>query len=174
MGNPRTGPLEHNGPQILGIPDSKPPGVDLKSPLMLSARDSRSLDLTSFYGKTGFQKDLDYFLPFLKNFFCCVAPYNDVINVLQVLGASPRSSAVRISPWQMVGLCFHPWGSQFQAYWTSLRVKANYALHSATKGIEKNALGTSIVAYHLAAFDSSSSMSGTAALISGVTSFRPQ
>ncbi|KAK4823430.1 hypothetical protein QYF61_002116 [Mycteria americana] len=45
---------------------------------------SRSLDLTLFYGKTSFQEDLDYFLPFLKNFFCCIAPHDDVINVLQI------------------------------------------------------------------------------------------
>lgn len=46
------------------------------------------------------------------------------------------------------------------------------------KGIEKNALARSAVAYHLATFGSrlywSSSLSGTAALSSGVTSFRPQ
>ncbi|GAB0208168.1 macrophage immunometabolism regulator [Grus japonensis] len=51
--------LECSGPRILCIPDSKTPGVDLESPLVLSARDSR-------------------------NFFCCIAPYDDVINVLQV------------------------------------------------------------------------------------------
>jgi len=44
----------------------------------------RSLDFTSFNGETGFQKDLDCFLSFLKNFLCCVTPYNDVINVLQM------------------------------------------------------------------------------------------
>ncbi|KAJ7400205.1 hypothetical protein BTVI_107419 [Pitangus sulphuratus] len=42
-----------------------------------------SLDLTLFYGKTNLQEDLDYFLPFLKN-FCCVVPHNDTINVLQM------------------------------------------------------------------------------------------
>jgi len=49
-----------------------------------------------------------------------------------------------------------------------LQVKANCGLHSAAKGMEKNALTMSVVACHLAAFDSSSywssSMSGTAAL----------
>ncbi|CAM9143573.1 unnamed protein product, partial [Bubo scandiacus] len=29
-------------------------------------------------------------------------------------GASPCSRVVWISPWQMVGLSFHPWGSRFQ------------------------------------------------------------
>lgn len=40
-------------------------------------------------------------------------------------GASPFSSAAWISPWQMVGLCFHPWGRRFQVYCTPLQVKAN-------------------------------------------------
>ncbi|GAB0207922.1 mitochondrial enolase superfamily member 1 [Grus japonensis] len=40
----------------------------------------------------------------------------------------------------MVGLCFYPWGSQFQVYWTPLQVKANCGLHSAAKGNEKNTL----------------------------------
>ncbi|PKU49341.1 rna-directed dna polymerase from mobile element jockey-like [Limosa lapponica baueri] len=71
------------------------------------------VDLTLFYGKTGSQKDLDYFLPFLQIFFFSVSLHNDVINVLQ--------------------------GSQFQAYCTPLQVKANYGLHSATKEVEKNA-----------------------------------
>ncbi|KAJ7423305.1 hypothetical protein BTVI_10311 [Pitangus sulphuratus] len=30
------------------------------------------------------EEDLDYLLPFLKNFLCCVVPHNDVINVLRV------------------------------------------------------------------------------------------
>jgi len=85
-------------------------------------------------------------------------------------GASHCSSAPWISPWQMAGLCFHPWGSQFQVYWMPLQVKANCGLHSAARGIEKNALAMPAVAYHLAAFDSSSywssSMSGTAVLSS--------
>jgi len=45
---------------------------------------SRFLDLTSFNGETGFQKDLNNSLPFLKNFLRCVTPYNDVIDVLQM------------------------------------------------------------------------------------------
>jgi len=35
-----------------------------------------------------------------------------------------------------------------------LEVKANCGLHSATKGIEKTTLATSVMAYHLATFDS--------------------
>ena len=70
-------------------------------------------------------------------------------------GASLCSSRVRISPWQMVGLCFHPWGSRFQVYWTPLQVKASAGLHSAAKGLETNASAMSVVAYHLAALDSS-------------------
>lgn len=57
-------------------------------------------------------------------------------------------------------------------------MKANCSLHSAAKGIEKNALTMPSAAYHPAAFNSSSyrssNMSGTAALSGGVTSFRPQ
>jgi len=40
--------------------------------------------LTSLNGKTSFQKDLNYFLPFLKNFLHDVTPYNNVIDVLQM------------------------------------------------------------------------------------------
>jgi len=61
-----------------------------------------------------------------------------------------------MSPWQMVGLCFHPWGNRFQLYWIPLQVKANCGLYSTAKGIEKKALAMSVVAYYLAAFDSSS------------------
>jgi len=35
-------------------------------------------------------------------------------------------------------------------------VKAEYGLHIATKGTEKSALAVSVVAYHLAIFDSNS------------------
>jgi len=70
-------------------------------------------------------------------------------------GASPFSHAVWISPWQMVGLCFHPWDSQLQVYWTPLQGKAKCGLHSSAKGMEKNALAISVVAYHLAALESS-------------------
>ncbi|KAK4826326.1 hypothetical protein QYF61_007411 [Mycteria americana] len=62
-----------------------------------------------------------------------------------------------ISPWQLAGLCVHPCGGRFSVYWTPVQVKANCGLHSAAKGIEEKALAISIVAYHLAAFDSSSS-----------------
>jgi len=54
-----------------------------------------------------------------------------------------------------------------------LQMKANCDLHSSAKGIKKNAVAMSIVAYHLAALDSSSycssNMSGTATLIGTVT-----
>ncbi|KAK4826388.1 hypothetical protein QYF61_008059, partial [Mycteria americana] len=50
---------EYSGPRILCIPSPKTLGVNLESPLVLSARGSRNL-------------------------FCCVAPCDDVINVLQV------------------------------------------------------------------------------------------
>ncbi|KAJ7417366.1 hypothetical protein WISP_64863 [Willisornis vidua] len=43
----------------------------------------RSLNFTLFEGKTGSQENLDDFLSFLKNLFCCVPPYDDV-NVLQM------------------------------------------------------------------------------------------
>lgn len=35
------------------------------------------------------------------------------------LGASPWSSAVRISSWKIEKLYFHPWGSQFHVYWNA-------------------------------------------------------
>lgn len=41
-------------------------------------------------------------------------------------------------------------------------MKANCGLCAAAKEMEKNALAMSVVAYHLAAFDSSSSISGIA------------
>lgn len=31
--------------------------------------------------------------------------------------------------WQMVGLCFHPWGRQLQMYWSTLHRKVNSGLH---------------------------------------------
>ena len=49
----------------------------------------RSLELTPFYGKNGFCQDLDYFPPFLKNFFRSIAQHNNVINVLQVFWSLP-------------------------------------------------------------------------------------
>jgi len=42
------------------------------------------LTLLLFMEKNSFQKYLNYFLTFLKGFSCCVTPYNDVINILQV------------------------------------------------------------------------------------------
>ena len=53
------------------------------------------------------------------------------------------------------GTVFPPWGSGFEVGWMPFQVKANCGLHSAAKGMEKNALAMSTVAYHLAAFDSS-------------------
>lgn len=41
----------------------------------------RSLDLNLLHSKSGLQKDLDYVLPFLTSFLCCVPPCDDVINV---------------------------------------------------------------------------------------------
>ncbi|PKU31762.1 hypothetical protein llap_17934 [Limosa lapponica baueri] len=41
----------------------------------------RSLDLASFYGETGFQKNLNYSFSLL-NHFSLVAPHDDVIDVL--------------------------------------------------------------------------------------------
>lgn len=42
----------------------------------------------SLNGETSLQMNLDYSLSFLKNFFCCITPHNDVIDVLQVLGST--------------------------------------------------------------------------------------
>lgn len=35
-------------------------------------------------------------------------------------GAPCFSKAVWISQWQIIGLCFHLWGNQFEVYWISL------------------------------------------------------
>lgn len=102
--------------------------------------------------------------------YCHFTPYN-WISCLGPLTLLPLVSR------QMVVLCFHPWSSRFHVHQTPLQVKSNCGLHSAARGIEKNALVMSNVAYHFAALDSrscwSSSMSGTVAFSSGVTSFRP-
>lgn len=80
-----------------------------------------SFTILFLYSRNSFQNNLDYSL--LKNFrLLFVAPQNDVTNVLQ---HTPYSSAICINPWQMVGLCFHLWNSQFQVYWIGLHVKAN-------------------------------------------------
>lgn len=57
-----------------------------------------------------------------------------------------HSSAVWVSPWQMVGLYFYYCSSGFQVYCVPLQVKADCSLLSAVKGIEKNAL-TSVQNY---------------------------
>lgn len=62
-----------------------------------------SSHLTLLYSKTGFQKGSNYFLPFPKNFLCCVAPHSDVINIWQMFMSFPLYQCW-ISPWQMVGL----------------------------------------------------------------------
>jgi len=49
----------------------------------------RSLDLTLLYCKNGFWNNFNTFLPFLKIFFFCIAPYADVSNVLQVFRSFP-------------------------------------------------------------------------------------
>lgn len=80
-----------------------------------------SFTILFLYSRNSFQNNLDYSL--LRNFpLLFVAPQNDVTNVLQ---HTPYSSAICINPWQMVGLCFHLWNSQFQVYWIGLHVKAN-------------------------------------------------
>lgn len=77
---------------------------------------------------------------------------------------------ISISLWQIVDLCFHHWGIQFQVHCPPLQVKANCGLHSAANEIKRKALVTLVVCYHLATFNSSSywnfSMSGTAAFSS--------
>jgi len=93
----------------------------------------RSLELTLLSGNTGFQKDLDYFLSFLKDLLFCAAPHDDVTNVLQVFRTFPFSNVVWISLLQMVGLCFHLWGSQFQVYGMSLQMKVNCGLYYTIK-----------------------------------------
>lgn len=65
-----------------------------------------------------FQMDFDNFLPFLRNFFCCVAPHM-LSKYYNCSGASPCSTAVRNSQSQIIGLCLQPWCSQWvqSMYW---------------------------------------------------------
>ena len=54
--------------------------------------------------------------PFSKT-FSAVSPHTAISSVYcRCSGAPPCSNTVWINPWQMVGLCFHPWGKQFQVY----------------------------------------------------------
>jgi len=113
------------------------------------------LTLLCLMAKPAFRRVWTIFFPFSKT-SSTVSPHTMMsLMYCTCSGASPFCSAVWISPWQMVGLCFHSWGSWLQVYWTPLQVKANCGLHSAAKGMEKNALVMSIVAYHLPAFHSS-------------------
>lgn len=57
---------------------------------------------------------LDYLLSFLKNLFCCLFPHEMVLIHCKCSRASPCSSTVLISPWQMIRLCFLPTSSRFQ------------------------------------------------------------
>lgn len=116
--------------------------------------------------------------PFVKTSLA-VSPHAKMSSIYSVCsGALHCSSAVGINPWQIFGLYFHPGGRRFQVYWAPLQVKANRGLHSAARRMEKKTLAMSIVEYYLAAFYSnsywSSSISGTAILSRGMTSFRPQ
>ena len=54
--------------------------------------------------------------PFSKT-FSAVSPHTAISSVYcRCSGAPPCSNTVWINPWQMVGLCFHPWGKRFQVY----------------------------------------------------------
>ena len=125
----------------------------------------RSLDFTLLNGETGFQKDLNYFLPFLENYFCSVVPHDVVVNVLQVFQSF---TLFQCSLDQSM--------ASGRAVFPRVGQSTPSVLHCAAKET-KNTLAISVVTYHLAAFDSSSywsfSMSGTAALSGGVTSSRP-
>ena len=134
------------------------------------------LTLLCLIAKLAFRRVWIIFSPFTET-SSAVLPHTMILSMYcRCWGNSPFSSAVWMSPWQMLGLCFHPRGNRFQVCWTPLQMKTNCDLHSAAKRIEKNALTMSIVASHLAALDSisywSSNMSGTAALSGGFTSFR--
>lgn len=76
-----------------------------------------------------FQKDFDYFLPFLKNFFCCVAPHM-LSKYYNCSGASPCSIVVCNSQSQMIGLCFHPWCSQCTGASSTLLSRGMFAPNS--------------------------------------------
>jgi len=111
------------------------------------------LTLLLFMAKPDFRRIWTIFFTFLKKIFYCVAPHDNVINVLKVFCSFTPFHCSLDQPMANGRAAFPPWGSWFQVYWTPLQVRANCGLYSAAKGIEKNTL--SIVACNLAAFDSS-------------------
>jgi len=130
-----------------------------------------------FYGKISFQKDLNYFLPFLKNFFCCVAPRDNVINVLQMCWSF---ILYQCGPDECIahgGAAFPPHRQSIPGALDVSPSERKQWLALYQKRIKKNSLPISMVAYHLAAFDSilcCLACPGMAALGEGKTSFKPQ
>ena len=128
------------------------------------------LTLLPFMVKPAFKRIWTIISPFSKT-SSMVSPHTVMSSkYCRCSGASCFPNTVWISPWQMVGLCF---SQSIPGVLMPLQVKAN----SIAEGIKKSALARSVVTYQLAAFDSSwyrsSGMSSTAALSSGMTSFRP-
>jgi len=88
------------------------------------------------YGKTGFQKDLDYFFPFLKNFLSCFAPHYDVIMYCRCSGASHQFQDSLYHP-MVNGRTVIPALRQPVPGENLLRVRAGCGLYSAAKEIKK-------------------------------------
>lgn len=79
------------------------------------------LTLVHFMAKLAFRKIWTIFFPFPK-ISVAALPHTMISSTYcRCSRVPPLSSAVWISAWQMVALCFHPRSSRFQAYWTSLR-----------------------------------------------------
>lgn len=97
------------------------------------------LTLLCFMVKLSLRKIWTIVFPFSKTCFNVLPHAITTSMYCMNFRASPCSIKVWISPWQIIGLYFHPWNSQLQARWTPIQ-KANCVLRSATKGIEKNVL----------------------------------
>lgn len=135
----------------------------------------RSLHSILFYGKTGFQKDLDYFLPFLKNFFGCIGLHTGIIDVLQVF-CSFTLFQCSLGQSMAIRLCSHPWGSWFQVYNDPSKWKQNVPHIWPPKGLRKRHWQCQLWHSTWLQFTWKFSTSGPVALSSGtrMTSFHLQ
>lgn len=85
-------------------------------------------------------------LPFLKNFLCCVPPYNDVSNILQEFWSLTLFQCILDQSMANSGAVFPPLGQSVPSILHTPQVKADCDLHSPAKGMEENVLAVSVVA----------------------------